>query len=213
MTKAFSYIRGLVFVFLIFLSAGGARGTMDADTRHFVWTQANTLAAHARTPAEYREAARTYLRLTDDGVCNPALLQNLGAVLVMAGNSPQAIQVFERCERLYGISPETEAGSRAAFALRPQNESRSLPWMRTVFYPHYRYACLDRIVVAGVGIGCALVMLFLARLIRPLRKFFIAVSVCIGAIVFLGAISAGVSVFQEMTELPVTLPQEENGDA
>ncbi|NLC80407.1 MAG: hypothetical protein GX748_04420, partial [Lentisphaerae bacterium] len=116
----------------------------DESARAFLWEQAGAQAAAATTPEGYLQAAATYNRLVADGVRNGPLFQNLGSVLVMAGDGANAAAAFARAERYLGATPETRQGLAAAIALQTGRAQADLPWSRTAFFWHYAFPCSVR---------------------------------------------------------------------
>lgn len=159
----------------------------DAETRRFLWAQANTLAAEAQTPDDFRRAAAVYNDLAADGVFNAPLFLNLGAVFTLAGDTVPAIAAFARAESIAGISPESAAGIAAAYARRPAGESQTPPWGRTVFYPHVRFSCHTRTAAATVALGLALVFLLPPRVMPRLRNLW---QTCAAVCAFFGVLCA-----------------------
>lgn len=123
----------------------------DDSSRSFLWEQANAQAASAAKPEAYIKAANTYNRLVTDGVCNGALLVNLGNTLVMAGDGANAAAAFARAERYQGASPETRQGLAAAAELQNGHSQAELPWSRTAFFWHYALPCSMRALAALAG--------------------------------------------------------------
>jgi hypothetical protein len=123
----------------------------DDSARAFLWEQANAQAASAATPEAYIKAAKTYNRLVTDGVCNGALLANLGSALVLAGDGANAAAAFARAERYQGSSPETRQGLAAAAELQSGHRQTDLPWSRTAFFWHYTLPCSMRALAALTG--------------------------------------------------------------
>ena len=123
----------------------------DESARAFLWEQAGAQAAAATTPEGYLQAAATYNRLVADGVRNGPLFQNLGSVLVMAGDGANAAAAFARAERYLGATPETRQGLAAAIALQAGRAQADLPWSRTAFFWHYAFPCSVRAATALAG--------------------------------------------------------------
>jgi len=123
----------------------------DESARAFLWEQAGAQAAAATTPEGYLQAAATYNRLVADGVRNGPLFQNLGSVLVMAGDGANAAAAFARAERYLGATPETRQGLAAAIALQTGRAQADLPWSRTAFFWHYAFPCSVRAATALAG--------------------------------------------------------------
>lgn len=123
----------------------------DESARAFLWEQAGAQAAAATTPESYLQAAATYNRLVSDGVRNGPLFQNLGSVLVMAGDGANAAAAFARAERYLGATPETRQGLAAAIALQTGRAQADLPWSRTAFFWHYAIPCSVRAGTALAG--------------------------------------------------------------
>lgn len=123
----------------------------DESARAFLWEQAGAQAAAATTPEGYLQAAATYNRLVADGVRNGPLFQNLGSVLVMAGDGANAAAAFARAERYLGATPETRQGLAAAIALQTGRAQADLPWSRTAFFWHYAFPCSVRASTALAG--------------------------------------------------------------
>ena len=123
----------------------------DQTALAFLWEQANTQAASAAKPDDYRKAANTYNRLVSDGVCNGALFINLGNTLVMAGDGANAAAAFARAERYQGATPETRQGLVAAAEIQTGRKQADLPWSRTAFFWHYAFPCPMRALTALGG--------------------------------------------------------------
>ena len=138
----------------------------DQTARAFLWEQANTQAASAAKPEDYRKAANTYNRLVSDGVCNGALFINLGNTLVMAGDGANAAAAFARAERYQGATPETRQGLVAAAEIQTGRRQADLPWSRTAFFWHYAFPCPMRALTALGG----WVLFWLGVLCRILLK-------------------------------------------
>ncbi|HRR32904.1 MAG TPA: hypothetical protein P5026_02285 [Kiritimatiellia bacterium] len=123
----------------------------DDSARTFLWEQASAQAAAATKPEAFLQAANTYNRLVADGVRDGPLFQNLGSVLVMAGDGANAAAAFARAERYLGATPETRQGLAAAIALQTGRSQADLPWSRTAFFWHYAFPCPVRATTALVG--------------------------------------------------------------
>ncbi len=193
-------MRGFYLILLAF-SALSLRAA-DDETRRFLWSQANTLAAEAQTPAEFRKAATVYRQLLADGVDNAPLLLNFASTLVMAGEPAPALAAFARAECIAGITPESAVGIRAAYARRPQGQPQTPPWPHTVFYPHFFFSCLARTQAAALAFALALLFLFPRRLTSRFQALFFACACFCGAVALICAFSAAISRF-ETRDLPV----------
>jgi len=137
---------------LILLAVSPALLAQADDTvRGFLWEQANTQAAAARSSDDYAKAAKTYNRLVAEGARNGPLFLNLGCTLVMAGDGANAAAAFERAERYQGVSPESRQGLAAAQALKTGRSRAELPWYRTAFFWHYALPCPMRALAALGG--------------------------------------------------------------
>lgn len=186
-------MRSLIF---LLLSLAFSLHAADVETRRFLWSQANTLAAEAQTPAEFRRAAGIYRELLADGVDNAPLWLNFGATLVMAGDAAPAIAAFKRAECLEGISADSAAGMKAAYARRPQGQAQVPPWQRTIFYPHFFFSCRARAQAAALAFGVALLFLLPPRLTARWRAFWLTCALLCGIFGLLCGLSSALSRFE-----------------
>lgn len=196
LTMSQSVFQVIILICTLMLGASTVYA-MDPVRRDFLWDQATAQASQAMTPQAYKQAAQSYLTLIEtDELRVPAVL-NAGAVLVLAGDSINAIRLFNRAERLVGISIESEAGLAAAYAFKLDPAERVLPWQRQVFRWHYRWGLLDR----TTSLCICLMVFFLAATIRR----FSWVTASAFFVVLLIGLSVGISWMQELTEAPYTL--------
>lgn len=125
----------------------GAQSTTD----RFLWDQANSQMINASNPKENLNAARTYQRLLQNGIANPALLNNLGCALTMGKDYANAVLAFDQAERYAGTTLETREGITAALARRNNSTSTELPWYRTALFWHFELPARMRIITALAG--------------------------------------------------------------
>ena len=139
-------MRGLFLTAVLFVLASAAAG--DDDVRRFIWEQGNAQAASAWSPAEFREAEKSYLRLVNDGMTSPEVYLNLGAIAVLARDSVTARRAFLAAERITGTTPEIEAGLAA---VRRLGQEPAQDWKRLVFKWHYALPYQTRLDFAVYG--------------------------------------------------------------
>jgi len=146
-----------------------AASALPEDERRFLWDEANTALAHARSPAEFGAAARHYEALAEAGIRNGALFYNLGTAWLQAGRYDDARRALERAECYEGAAPDIRRNLLAAFGGAQKNRRPELPWERSVFVWHYALPCGMRTLFAAVLFSLAWLLLALGRAIPGAR--------------------------------------------
>lgn len=201
-------MRGLFSAAMLFILV--FRAEADDDVRRFIWAQAGAQAASAWSPAEFREAEKSYLRLIKEGLKLPEVYLNLGAVAVLAGDPITARRAFLAAERITGTTPEIETG---LIAVRRLGQERAQDWKRIVFKWHYALSYQTRLTCAVCG-WCLFWGLLMVH--RLQRRFWTGSLVWLSVFAgFLFAVSAGLT-FSETTRdgewvLPEPVHQQEEG--
>jgi hypothetical protein len=129
------------------VGAGAARAD-DRGEQQFVWSEANARLTSAQTEAEFRAAARTYMRLVDAGVRNGPLFFNLGTALLKAGEYDGARAAMLRAERYMGANLRIERNLILALARGRSPDSVDLPWYRPLLFWHYELPAGTRVAIA-----------------------------------------------------------------
>ncbi|MEI7436175.1 MAG: tetratricopeptide repeat protein [bacterium] len=146
-----------------------ATTTLPEDERRFLWDEANTALAHARTPAEFSTSARHFEALSAAGIQNGTLFYNLGTAYLQAGRYEDARRALERAERYEGTAPDIQRNLLAAFGGAQKNRQPYLPWDRSVFIWHYVLSCKVRALLAAALFSLAWLLLALGRAIPGAR--------------------------------------------
>ena len=146
-----------------------AAAALPEDEGRFLWDEANTALAHARTPAEFSAAARHYENLAGAGIQNGTLFYNLGTAWLQAGRYADARRALERAERYEGSAPDIRRNLLAAFGGAQKNRRPDLPWDRSVFVWHYALPCDLRALLAAVLFSLAWLLLALGRAVPAAR--------------------------------------------
>jgi hypothetical protein len=143
-----SLLRVCVGALALTAAALSARA-VDDEQRDFLWNQANSLAAAAHSPEEFKAAADVYDTLALQGVRNGALFFNQGTCRLMAREYARAVQAFLRSERYAGASPELARNLELALAAGGRTEAPAVPWYRVPLFWHYGLPCPLRATVAA----------------------------------------------------------------
>jgi hypothetical protein len=139
----------------------------DEASCRFLWEQANTRTASARTPEDYLAAAQTYQQLVREGVRNGPLFYNLGTTLLLAGDGENAAAALRRAERYLGSTTDIRINLRQALALQAGQPDTDLPWERTLLFWHYDEPVRIRALAALGGWLLIWLALLLRRLAAP----------------------------------------------
>ena len=123
----------------------------NQSTRQFIWEQANTQATLAEKPEDFAKAAMIYQRLVTEGVTDPKLFKNLGAVQILAGDFEAASRALQRAERYEGASPETQQGLLAIVQHQTDKPQAELAWTRTFFFWHFKLPAQTRLLIGLYG--------------------------------------------------------------
>ena len=123
---------------------------IEASESQFLWNEANSIMASARTPEDYLIAAQAYQNLMDRGIRNGPLCYNLGTALLNAGRYDSAIDAFSRAERYLGSYPDIRRNMKIALARKAklQGKEIALPWYRFLLFWHFRLSGPTRMAIA-----------------------------------------------------------------
>jgi len=200
--KPYYYSARFIFKLLLMAGISCYSGTpasaLDASERTFIWNEAQTRMAAARTPDAYLRAAQTYQKLVDDGVHNGPLFYNLGTALLQAGQIEPAIDALQRAERFLGAQSDIRQNLKIAMARKANIETAELPWYRLVLFWHFYLPAATRMMVAAIAFFIFCVMLTL-RLLGIQRSALNAVLILAAITMILFGSSVAVSWHQEAT--------------
>ena len=175
------------------LCLGGAtQGLADSARAAFSYKRASSLAVQAVDEAGFKRAADAYRDCLDAGADNATIYQNLGACLLLAGDTRGARAAFDCAERRGGETPSTARGLRAVLAKQTNNPRAELSPARVFLKPHVYWSVDTRLLCAAA----LWAFLWLVALLPAgaLRRFLItACLVAFGAAV----LSVGVSLVEE----------------
>ena len=175
------------------LCLGGAtEGRADPARAAFSYKRASSLAVQAVNEAGFKRAADAYRDCLDAGADNATIYQNLGASLLLAGDTRGAREAFDCAERRGGETPSTARGLRAVLARQTKNPRAELSPARVFLKPHVYWSVDTRLLCAAA----LWALLWLAALLPAgaLRRFLL--TACLVAFCA-AAISVGVSLVEE----------------
>lgn len=158
-----------------------------ADTRRFMWAEAQTRMSQARTPDDFEVAADVYAELVEDGVRGGPLFYNLGTARLLADDATGAADALLRAERYMGTTPEIRRNLMKALAARSDADgAASLPWSRVPFFWHYALPCPVRawvlaVAFSGIWMAFALRMIGAKRLAQSVGTIMLIVAVIAGS--------------------------------
>ena len=185
---------GAVAILLVVgLCLGGAtEGRADPARAAFSYKRASSLAVQAADEAGFKRAADAYRDCLDAGADNATIYQNLGASLLLAGDTRGAREAFDCAERRGGETPSTARGLRAVLARQTNNPRAELSPARVFLKPHVYWSVDTRLLCAAA----LWALLWLAALLPAgaLRRFLL--TACLVAFCA-AAISVGVSLVEE----------------
>ena len=185
---------GAVAILLVVgLCLGGAtEGRADPARAAFSYKRASSLAVQAADEAGFKRAADAYRDCLDAGADNATIYQNLGACLLLAGDTRGAREAFDCAERRGGETPSTARGLRAVLARQTNNPRAELSPARVFLKPHVYWSVDTRLLCAAA----LWALLWLAALLPAgaLRRFLL--TACLVAFCA-AAISVGVSLVEE----------------
>ena len=175
------------------LCLGGAtQGLADSARAAFSYKRASSLAVQAADEAGFKRAAGAYRDCLDAGADNATIYQNLGACLLLAGDTRGARAAFDCAERRGGETPSTARGLRAVLAKQTNNPRAELSPARVFLKPHVYWSVDTRLLCAAA----LWAFLWLVALLPAgaLRRFLL--TACLVA--FCAAVlSVGVSLVEE----------------
>ena len=185
---------GAVAILLVAgLCLGGVtEGRADSARAAFSYKRASSLAVQAADEAGFKRAADAYRDCLDAGADNATIYQNLGACLLLAGDTRGAREAFDCAERRGGETPSTARGLRAVLARQTNNPRAELSPARVFLKPHVYWSVDTRLLCAAA----LWALLWLAALLPAgaLRRFLL--TACLVAFCA-AAISVGVSLVEE----------------
>ena len=171
---------------------GAALAEADAARAAFSYQRASALAVQATDEAGFRVAADAYRACLDAGADNACIYQNLGACLLLAGDTRGAVAAFGCAERRGGETPSTARGLKAARAKQTNNPRAELSPARIFLKPHVSWSVDTRLLCAA---GLWAFMWLIALLpVGAIRRFLL--TACLVAFCA-AAISVGVSLVEE----------------
>ena len=171
---------------------GTALAEVDAARAAFSYQRASALAVQATDEAGFRVAADAYRACLDAGADNACIYQNLGACLLLAGDTRGAVAAFGCAERRGGETPSTARGLRAARAKQTNNPRAELSPARIFLKPHVSWSVDTRLLCAA-GLWAFMWMVALLP-VGAIRRFLL--TACLVAFCA-AAISVGVSLVEE----------------
>lgn len=186
---------------LPWLLTGGLLGgvphaqALAPDEATFLWEDANTSLAAARTAQEFQAAAAQYQKLADAGIRNAPLFYNQGTALLQAGRNDDAIRVLSRAERYAGHRTDVTRNLQIAHARKAGLKTRVALWDRVALFWHYGLAGSTRLLVAAIAFSALWVGLAL-RLLRRTRTSRFVLAVATALLILFGS-SALTTVLQE----------------
>jgi hypothetical protein len=128
----------------------------------FMWDEANTALARARTPAEFLEASGRYETMLAAGVINGPVLYNLGTARLQAKQHAEALDALNRAERYAGTSRDIVRNMSIAASESLNDGDAALSWWRIPFFWHFALSGHIRFSIAAAAFSlCWLAFLFL----------------------------------------------------
>ena len=115
----------------------------------FMWDEANTALARARTPAEFLDASRRYETMVAAGVINGSVLYNLGTARLQAKQHAEALDALNRAERYAGTSRDIVRNMSIAASESLGGDDTALSWWRIPFFWHFALSGHIRFSIAA----------------------------------------------------------------
>ena len=171
---------------------GTALAEADAARAAFSYQRASALAVQATDEAGFRVAADAYRACLDAGADNACIYQNLGACLLLAGDTRGAVAAFGCAERRGGETPSTARGLKAARAKQTNNPRAELSPARIFLKPHVSWS-VDMRLLCAAGLWAFMWLVALLP-VGAVRRFLL--TACLVAFCA-AAISVGVSLVEE----------------
>jgi len=162
----------------------------------FIWNEANSRMAAARTEDDFHLAGEAYRKLLHAGVRNGPLFYNLGTALLKAERYDEAIAALLRAERYMGTTPDIRRNMLIALARRNKDETVALPWYRFPLFWHYGLAVSTRVNITVLAFA-ALWVSFVLRVLGFRRVFRRMMNLSLVAVIVFGS-SAATSLHQEV---------------
>ncbi len=129
----------------LFCMPAAAAARMQKRDADFAAECAAAAAAEAFRAQDFRAAAGLYAAIAAKGGDNAALLTNLGACRLMAGDAYGAAQAFDAAERRAGETPETARGQLAAYARTTDDPGAGEPLLRRALRWHWSLPVRKRV--------------------------------------------------------------------
>jgi hypothetical protein len=166
-------IRPLFCILILTAAMAGLSRANDPIRREFLLDTAHSAMATARSPDEFKNVARAYQAVIDNGAANGPVFYHLGTALLLAGQPADATRALLRAERYMGTTWAIERNLRGAQARQDQDKAGQLPWYRIPLFWHFALGFHTRAwltVTAFLGIWVALSIrrLGFVRTARPL---------------------------------------------
>ena len=134
----------------LFASGISCMGSTVSE-RMFLWNEANSMMASARSPEEHLMAAQVYRNMADKGIRNGPVFYNLGTALLNAGVYDGAIESFLRAERYMGSRPDLVQNLAIAFARKAGTADHQIQWYRIPLFWHFRLSTPVRTLLAAMA--------------------------------------------------------------
>ncbi len=158
----------------------GAATTSAASTE-FTWRRANALASTADTAEKFAAAAKAYRDCVDSGIANPIILQNLGAVSLLAGDARSSRAAFMLAELRTGETPSTRRGLQAALARLKNDPRAELPPTRLLLKPHVSLPLDLRLFIAAAAWALAWLVALMPPCFIRRALLTMAIAACVAA--------------------------------
>lgn len=171
--------KAVIAMALCLFGAGAAAASVAGA--EFTWRRANALASTADTAEKFSAAAKAYRDCVNNGIANPIILQNLGAVSLLAGDAKSSRAAFMLAELRTGETPSTRRGLQAALA-RLRNDPRAeLPPTRLLLKPHVSLPLDMRLLIAAAAWALAWLVALMPPCFVRRALLTIAIAACVAA--------------------------------
>lgn len=158
----------------------GAEGSLES---RFLWDEANTIMASARTEQDFARAADAYERLIGRGIHNSPAFHNLGTALMKAQKPGPAVKALLRAERYTGTNDDIRRNLAISLAELHPRDTDPLPWHRQVLFWHYGLSAQSRVTVAAAAFSLFWIALALRTIgLRQLPRQLMVVALIVFAI-------------------------------
>ncbi len=172
---------GSLCLLIMCLSQASATGA-DPGSRERAFVRALELFDNAKTPDDYRAAARELQTIVDDGFESGAVYYNLGNAFYRAGDYGRAIINYRKAKPYRPRDTYLEANLQQALAAAPGKLTPpAIPWWNHVLFWSEWLSFPAKVRITAVGIMLAAVCVLLANLLQRSVLYLLAAALLIGS--------------------------------